>query len=325
SWAQWLRHSAQCSALAGVPAAWRSDMQRLARAMNLRARAGLRVSARVSGPCTLGWWRPVILLPVSAIDKLPREQLRALLAHELAHIRRHDYAINLVQRGVEAAFFFHPAVWWLSRQVSEVREQCCDDAAAAVCGDRAGYARALVELAAWQSSAALPAGALAAAGGSLSHRVGRLLGHAGNARPCAWRTAMAMVLVAASGLWLLGAAAGMGAQTMPPLQPPPTPPAAAVALRLMPPVRHLLSAARRAPAARRAAPAVVSVAPRPAPAPVQTAVVALRLSTVEACIAAPAWVPQRLPSGLTAWRLEIVPRCIPVIRPVEVLVITSSI
>ncbi|MGH9414722.1 MAG: hypothetical protein ACRD0Y_13415, partial [Terriglobales bacterium] len=56
SWAQWLRHSAQCSALAGVPAAWRSDMQRLARAMNLRARAGLQVSARVSGPCTLGWW-----------------------------------------------------------------------------------------------------------------------------------------------------------------------------------------------------------------------------------------------------------------------------
>ncbi|MGH9413375.1 MAG: hypothetical protein ACRD0Y_06500, partial [Terriglobales bacterium] len=98
----------------------------------------------------------------------------------------------------------------------------------------------------------------------------------------------------------------------------------AAALRLMP-VRHLRPATRRAPEPRRAAPAVVSAAPRPAPAPVQTAVVALRLSTVQACIAAPAWVPQRLPSGLTAWRLEIVPRCIPVIRPVEVLVITSSI
>ena len=94
----------------------------------------------------IGWLRPVILFPASALTGLSAEQLEALLAHELAHIRRYDYLVNLLQTTVETLFFYHPAVWWVSAQVRQEREHCCDDLAVAACGDVLTYARALTAL-----------------------------------------------------------------------------------------------------------------------------------------------------------------------------------
>jgi len=127
----------------------------------------------VEVPTVIGWLRPVILLPASALTGLSAEQLEALLAHELAHIRRYDYLINLLQTTIETLFFYHPAVWWVSAQVRQEREHCCDDLPVAACGDVLTYARALTALEQLRGSE--PQLAVAASGGSLLVRIQRLL------------------------------------------------------------------------------------------------------------------------------------------------------
>jgi len=131
-------------------------------------------SLLVEVPTVIGWLRPVILLPASALAGLTPQQLESLLVHELAHIRRHDYLVNLLQTTVETLLFYHPAVWWVSQQVREEREHCCDDLAVAVCGDVLTYARALAELE--QIRTVSPQLAVAANGGSLLRRIQRLIG-----------------------------------------------------------------------------------------------------------------------------------------------------
>lgn len=145
----------------------------LGRRLGIRRAVALLESAAVSVPATVGWLRPVVLVPMSTLAGLTPGQLESILAHELAHVRRHDYLVNLLQTAVETLLFYHPAVWWVSAQVRRERENCCDDLAVAVCGDRLGYARALVELEGLRASA--PRLALAASGGSLASRVRRLL------------------------------------------------------------------------------------------------------------------------------------------------------
>jgi bla regulator protein blaR1 len=141
--------------------------------LGIRRAVALLESSAVSVPMVVGWLRPVVLIPASALTGLSPQQLAAILAHELAHVRRHDYLVNLFQTAVETLLFYHPAVWWVSAQIRRERENCCDDLAVAVCGDRLGYARALVDLEGLRS---VPQLALAATGGSLSDRVRRLVG-----------------------------------------------------------------------------------------------------------------------------------------------------
>jgi hypothetical protein len=128
----------------------------------------------VAVPTAIGWLRPVILLPVGALTGLTVQQLEAIIAHELAHIRRHDYLINLLQTVIETLLFYHPAVWWVSRRIREEREHCCDDLAVSVCGDALSYARALFTME--QLRAATPPLAMAANGGALMNRIERLVG-----------------------------------------------------------------------------------------------------------------------------------------------------
>ena len=129
-------------------------------------------SSAVVVPVMVGWLKPVVLLPASTISGLAPAQVEALIAHELAHVRRHDYLVNLLQAVVETLLFYHPAVWWVSNQVRTEREHCCDDLAIGVC-DRLVYVTALADLAALN---AVPRIALAATGGSLLGRVRRILG-----------------------------------------------------------------------------------------------------------------------------------------------------
>jgi uncharacterized protein involved in exopolysaccharide biosynthesis/beta-lactamase regulating signal transducer with metallopeptidase domain len=132
-------------------------------------------------PAVIGWLRPVILLPAASVAGLSPEQLGAILAHELAHIRRHDYLVNVFQCIVETLLFYHPAVWWISRCVREEREHCCDDLVVKVCGDRLTYARALATLE--ESRALLPQLVCAATGGSLLNRIRRVVGGTTDAGP----------------------------------------------------------------------------------------------------------------------------------------------
>jgi protein involved in polysaccharide export with SLBB domain len=128
-------------------------------------------SSAVSVPVMVGWLKPIVLLPAVALSGLTPTQIEALIAHELAHVRRHDYVVNLLQAAVETLLFYHPAVWWVSKQVRTEREHCCDDLAVRVC-DRLVYVSALSDLAAM----GIPKTALAATGGSLLARVRRILG-----------------------------------------------------------------------------------------------------------------------------------------------------
>jgi beta-lactamase regulating signal transducer with metallopeptidase domain len=118
----------------------------LRRQMGIRRLVDLRLSERIASPFTAGVLRPWILLPVTALTGLSSEQLEVVLFHELAHIRRADYLWNLLQTMVETLFFFHPAVWWISRRVREERELSCDDIAVTKCSNPALYASALLRI-----------------------------------------------------------------------------------------------------------------------------------------------------------------------------------
>lgn len=157
-----------------APEAWQQVFQALAQRLGLRAAPRLVLSSEVDTPLVLGVLRPLVVLPSSALTGVPAAQLSAVLVHELAHIRRHDPLVNLLQCLLETLMFYHPAVWWVSRVVRREREACCDDLAVAVCGDAQLYARALVGLEALRRQK--PVLALAATDKPLLERVRRLLG-----------------------------------------------------------------------------------------------------------------------------------------------------
>jgi TonB family protein len=189
-----------------VPAALAARCQYLRQRMALTGPVRFLLSRRIAAPVVVGWLRPVVLIPLSAASGLAPAQLDALILHELAHIRRLDTGINLLLIAVETLLFYHPAVWWVGRQLRIEREHCCDDLAVAVCGDAAMYVEALMLLE--------PQGygmALAANGGSLKHRAARLLDGAntGPRRPS---------LPAVTTLALLGLLAGSVAMAQAPAQ-----------------------------------------------------------------------------------------------------------
>jgi len=135
------------------------------------------VSMTVDCPSVVGWVRPVVLLPAATVLGLTPQQLEAVLAHELAHILRYDYLVNMLQAVVETLLFYHPAVWWASARIRRERELCCDDVAVDSCGDALCYARALTRLE--RLRVTTPRLALSSAGGSLLYRIQRLAGDAG--------------------------------------------------------------------------------------------------------------------------------------------------
>jgi len=133
---------------------------------------------RLDAPAVLGWFRPVVLLPVRALTGLSEAQIEAVIAHELAHIRRLDCFVNLFQIAAETLLFYHPAVWWVSQRIRAEREHCCDDEAIAICGDAVNYARALTLIEEWRAAPALM---MAANRSPVAERVVRVLGWDGTA------------------------------------------------------------------------------------------------------------------------------------------------
>lgn len=149
---------------------WPDVLRRLASRLDVRRPVRLVRSDRATVPLVAGWLRPVVVLPTSLLTGLPAADLEAILAHELAHVRRHDYLVNLLQISAESALFFHPAVWWLSARIRRERELCCDDLAAAAVGGRGAYARSLLTVAGEVTGQRL----VAASGGSLVERIRHL-------------------------------------------------------------------------------------------------------------------------------------------------------
>ena len=156
-----------------ISSQWRGRVRTLASRLRVTRPVRVLESRLVRVPAVIGWCRPVLLLPVSALAGLSTVQLEAIIAHELAHIRRHDYLINGLQAAIETALFYHPAVWWLSGRIREEREHCCDDVAVAACGDAVAYGRALADLDELRQTEGTLV--IAANGGSLTRRIQRLV------------------------------------------------------------------------------------------------------------------------------------------------------
>jgi thiol-disulfide isomerase/thioredoxin/uncharacterized GH25 family protein len=171
---------------------------RIAKELGLTHSVRLLQSALVDSPVVIGALKPVILLPTSLVTQIPADQLESLLAHELAHVLRHDYLVNLLQSAIETLLFYHPAVWWISAQVRAERENCCDDVAIGIALDRAVYVRALASVAGVCASSMAPA----ATGGRLVARLRRIQGvvDSAAANPSRWLTGVAILALCAAAI-----------------------------------------------------------------------------------------------------------------------------
>ncbi|HKE43271.1 MAG TPA: TonB family protein [Steroidobacteraceae bacterium] len=154
-------------------AAWQARVERLRTSLGVRRAVLVLQSTRVHVPLVVGWLKPVILVPMGALTGLTPSQLELILMHELAHVRRNDYIVNLLQIVVETLLFYHPVVRWVSRVLREERENCCDDLVVVNSGDALGYARALTELAGARSLALQTS--VGSDGGKLLTRIKRIV------------------------------------------------------------------------------------------------------------------------------------------------------
>ncbi len=196
----------------------RGTLDELAGRLGVRQKVRLVSSGLARVPMAIGWLRPAILLPASALTGLTPAQLESILAHELAHIRRYDYLVNLIQALIETVLFYHPAVWWVSRRIRVEREYCCDDLAVSVSDGVVTYARALAAL---ERLRAVPTRmAAAASGGSLLARIRRVAGMApvgSSQAPRWWAGAcpIAVLLVVAITLQVLAPASSDASPSKP--------------------------------------------------------------------------------------------------------------
>ena len=158
-----------------VSASLQQVLARLAARLRVHQPVRLLESLLIEVPAVIGWLRPVVLVPASALTGLTPQQLEVLLAHELAHVRRYDYLVNVIQCVIETLLFYHPAVWWVSRRIREEREHCCDDLVVGLCGDPHLYATALVGMERLRPATPRLALAATGGGGSLLKRVRRLI------------------------------------------------------------------------------------------------------------------------------------------------------
>lgn len=175
-----------------MPEAWTIRFGRVRSRIGLSRAVRAVVAAGLETPVVVGWLRPTIVVPVGLLSGMPSAEVEAILAHELAHVKRFDYAVNLIQLVAETLFFFHPAVWWISSEIRRERERCCDEMAAAACGSRRTCARALARLAGVEGR--VEGGALAASGRHLIERI-RCLSDAGPPRTTTggWMGALGVV------------------------------------------------------------------------------------------------------------------------------------
>ncbi|MEL6141903.1 MAG: M56 family metallopeptidase, partial [Bacteroidota bacterium] len=160
--------------LLALPREWLNIADHLLERLNYRGKIPqLALSSRIFSPALVGVFRPLILLPVAMVNQLSLEQVEAVLAHEMAHLRRADHWWNLLQSIIELLFYFNPAVHWISRCIREEREHCCDDIVASLGIDPVIYAKTLFQLETQRQLS--PGLALAARPGSLLGRIERLL------------------------------------------------------------------------------------------------------------------------------------------------------
>lgn len=143
---------------------------------NLLIKRSIRIleSDLIQVPITAGLFRPVIILPLGLVTQIPFNQIEAILVHEIAHIKRHDYLINVFRSFLEALFFYHPVFWWLTRKLEIFREHACDDITINQCGTPEPLQKALLDLSSYNPKALDPAAALFKNSNHLLNRIKRM-------------------------------------------------------------------------------------------------------------------------------------------------------
>jgi len=272
---QWVARRTQAEAYTSHPY-WQRRLSLLASRCGMTRHVRLGSAEGIDGPITAGCWRPIVLVPAALLSGMPPELLEALLAHELAHIRRHDYLVNLLQSSIEILLFYHPSVWALSRRIRLEREQIADDLAVNMLGQPQKLAQALAQLDQFQFDSTQLAHA--AHGGNLMSRIQRLVRP--QLEPTSWKLALPLLGLFAGGALLLAqvapqaatltAAAATPAEVVPAAVPAPAPaPAPAAATAPAPAAKARVAAAAPAIPAVPALPAKQSLPALPAVAATQ--------------------------------------------------------
>ena len=197
AWVRRLRNGPQAAA----QPEWQARLDAIAVHFRLRRSVALRLVDKLESPVSAGWWRPVVLLPAGLLTRMPADLIEALLAHELAHIRRHDYFVNLLQNAIEAVLFYHPVVWWLSHRIRVERERIADGLASELACAPRKLALALSELSDLRRGAPAPALRIlqAADGSQLMSRIQNLVRPTRGTPPGA-RIVFTMLGLAAAGI-----------------------------------------------------------------------------------------------------------------------------
>ncbi|WP_373990561.1 M56 family metallopeptidase [Duganella sp. BuS-21] len=213
---------------------WQRRLSELARRFGIDTHVRLGVADKLDSPITAGCWKPIVLVPAALVTGMPADLLEALLAHELAHIKRNDYLVNLIQSAIEIVLFYHPSVWAISRRIRIEREQIADDLAVGMLGQPQKLAQALSQLDRFQFDTTQLAHA--AHGGNLMSRIKRLLRP--DVEPVSWKMALPLAGLLAAGAVLYAHAAPQLPEPPAPPQPPaliePVAPAAAPAIPAAP-------------------------------------------------------------------------------------------
>jgi len=198
---RYLRHARKQQVYAAAEE-WRERLQQLCKALGVTRSVRLLESAFVKVPVVAGHLKPVILMPAGLLAGLPAQQIEAVLLHELAHIRRHDYIVNLLQVCCETVFFFNPGLLWISVLLRDEREHCCDDIALQQTGSKKTFIEALISFKEYTLSAQYPAVAFPGRKNQLLQRVSRIINNRhqslGTAEKICFFTGIAMLSVVLS-------------------------------------------------------------------------------------------------------------------------------
>ncbi len=192
---------------------WQEKVSNMALSLGISRPIRLGISNEIESPVTAGWWRPMVIVPAALLTGMAPNLLEALLAHELAHVKRMDYLVNLLQSAIEIVLFYHPVVWWLSKQIRIEREQIADDLAAGLLGEPRRLALALSELEQFQFIN--PHIAQAAHGGNLMSRIKRLIRPETSTKPLSWKMLVPLAGLSAACAVLYVQVGVVNAQTTP--------------------------------------------------------------------------------------------------------------
>lgn len=158
-----------------LPSEWQIVFEKIHAKFPMKKTVRIVESALAKTPMVVGYLKPVILFPLGAVNQLTQQEVEAVLAHELAHIYRNDYLLNIIQSFIEIIFYYHPAVWWISANIRTERENCCDDIAVKICGSSLTYVKALVTLEEIQPAPNLAMSFSSGSKNQLLNRVKRIL------------------------------------------------------------------------------------------------------------------------------------------------------